>query len=416
MTKIIAVIGAGYGDEGKGVITDYFAHRHDNAIVVRFNGGAQAGHTVLTPCGKRHVFSHIGCGSFSNTDTMLSAHFICNPLIFKGEMCEFMLKHGDAPRVYVHPSCLVTTPIDIIINQILEIRRDQDRHGSVGLGINETIERSLIADFKLTVEDLRQGTEHLDQKIQHIRDNWLNLRLTPDDDATAAELKLLDALNSDLLWFDYRNAVYYFLYHTIILDDYYFDNYDTIIFEGAQGLQLDQTYGVFPHVTRSNTGVKNIIDILEHVNNIESIDIHYITRAYVTRHGHGPLFGEQELPYNIVDETNVPHEFQGSIRYAPLSFNILYDAIFTDFDHIKSAKDHISSKAKAKIVVTCMDQIQETGLCFDYMNNDTPSHIVTKRWGAEYRDILLDHAHFVSYGPTRNDVIELVDPVIQIVD
>ena len=416
MTKIIAVIGAGYGDEGKGAITDYFAHRYDNSIVVRFNGGSQAGHTVLTPCGKRHVFSHIGSGSFSNTDTMLSEHFICNPLIFKGEMAEFTLKHGDAARVYVHHNCLVTTPVDMIINQILEIRRGGDRHGSVGLGINETIERSLINEFKLTVEDLRQGEKHRNAIIDNIQANWIDLRLPKIDNPCERECKLLRTLLSEQLWFDFRLAIDHFLYYSTILDGYYFDGYDTIIFEGAQGLQLDQTYGVFPHVTRSNTGVKNIIEILDHVDNIESINIHYITRAYVTRHGHGPLFGEQELPYNIVDETNVPHEFQGSIRYAPLSFNILYDAIFADYDYIKSAKAHISSKAKAKLVVTCTDQIQEIGLCFDYMNNDTPSHIATKRSGHEYLSILLDHAHFASYGPTRADVVELAEPVIQIVD
>lgn len=53
------VIGANYGDEGKGLITDYLAALdHSNTLVVRFNGGAQAGHTVQTPSGLRHVFSH----------------------------------------------------------------------------------------------------------------------------------------------------------------------------------------------------------------------------------------------------------------------------------------------------------------------------------------------------------------------
>ena len=66
MTRVIAVVGAGYGDEGKGAITDYFAHHNPNSIICRYNGGAQAAHTVTTPDGKRHVFSHLGAGSFSD--------------------------------------------------------------------------------------------------------------------------------------------------------------------------------------------------------------------------------------------------------------------------------------------------------------------------------------------------------------
>ena len=60
--RVKAIIGANYGDEGKGLATDYLTG--PDSLVVRFNGGAQAGHTVCTPSGQRHVFSHIGAGSF----------------------------------------------------------------------------------------------------------------------------------------------------------------------------------------------------------------------------------------------------------------------------------------------------------------------------------------------------------------
>ena len=64
--KAFAIIGAAFGDEGKGLMTDYLASNHDGkALVVRFNGGAQAAHTVQTPSGQRHVFKHLGSGSFS---------------------------------------------------------------------------------------------------------------------------------------------------------------------------------------------------------------------------------------------------------------------------------------------------------------------------------------------------------------
>lgn len=65
--EIKIVIGANFGDEGKGLITDYFCHQllvagHD-VLNIRHNGGAQAAHNVVTPDGKQHVFSHFGAGS-----------------------------------------------------------------------------------------------------------------------------------------------------------------------------------------------------------------------------------------------------------------------------------------------------------------------------------------------------------------
>ncbi len=60
------VIGAQFGDEGKGKISDYYAAAFGtDGIVARFNGGAQAGHTVVTPDGLRHVFGHIGSGALA---------------------------------------------------------------------------------------------------------------------------------------------------------------------------------------------------------------------------------------------------------------------------------------------------------------------------------------------------------------
>ena len=62
MKTVKIVIGANFGDEGKGLMTDYFASKNNNSIVVMHNGGAQRGHTVVTPEGIRHVFHHFPQG------------------------------------------------------------------------------------------------------------------------------------------------------------------------------------------------------------------------------------------------------------------------------------------------------------------------------------------------------------------
>jgi adenylosuccinate synthase len=81
--KGFAVIGAFFGDEGKGLMTDYLANKlGKNTLVIRYNGGAQAGHTVATTCGRRHVFKHFGSGCFLEAPSYLSEFFICNPILF----------------------------------------------------------------------------------------------------------------------------------------------------------------------------------------------------------------------------------------------------------------------------------------------------------------------------------------------
>src|SRR5580692_10593922 len=110
-----AVIGANFGDEGKGAVTDYLCAQ-GAGMVVRYNGGAQAGHTVVTPEGKRHVFHHFGSGTLASVPTFLSQFFVCNPLAAMYEVNE-LLTLGVNPLLYAHPNCLVTTFADMIINQ-----------------------------------------------------------------------------------------------------------------------------------------------------------------------------------------------------------------------------------------------------------------------------------------------------------
>ncbi len=81
------VIGAQFGDEGKGRLIDHYATlAGGDSIVIRFNGGAQAGHTVVTPEGQRHIFSHVGSGAFAGAATFLSRFFVANPILLLKEM------------------------------------------------------------------------------------------------------------------------------------------------------------------------------------------------------------------------------------------------------------------------------------------------------------------------------------------
>ena len=87
------VIGAGFGDEGKGHYVDILCNR-PNTLNVRFNGGAQASHTVVTPDGERYPFSNVGAGTFTGAATYLSAYYLVNPVYFVLELSSATTKNS----------------------------------------------------------------------------------------------------------------------------------------------------------------------------------------------------------------------------------------------------------------------------------------------------------------------------------
>jgi adenylosuccinate synthase len=129
-----------------------------------------------------------------------------------------------------------------------------------------------------------------------------------------------------------------------------------IVFEGAQGLLLDMDRGLkFPYVTRSNTGLKNVLALAADAG-IARLDVVYMTRAYLTRHGAGPLpYEAPGLAFaDVVDRTNQPNPWQGALRVAPLDLDLLRTTIADDLGDAADGGITIN----AGIGVTCLDQIR----------------------------------------------------------
>lgn len=362
--KAKVVIGAGFGDEGKGLFTDYFSSMTERSVVIRFNGGAQAGHTVTTPEGKRHVFSHFTSNLFlDNARCYFSKYFIVNPVVFFKELNE-LNELGIKPVIAAHDDCYITTPYDMMINQWLEKSRgDHKRHGSCGLGIGETIHRSEVANKPLQLKDT-ESLIRLREKMIIIsnffekRVRELGLQKYYKEAGIILHEKLIDRFMEDIIEMKrYINIGVNNLKHS------FFKDYE-IIFEGAQGLMLDQVMGDFPHVTRSNTGLKNVIQICNE-NDIKELDVLYATRCYKTRHGAGVLSHElTEKPYpDIKDKTNIPNEYQGTLRFAYLDVNELLSYIKKDIDSIKNESNKI--KINKIIGITCLDQTREVSFYLD---------------------------------------------------
>ena len=333
-----AVIGANFGDEGKGLVTDWLC-RQGAGMVVRFNGGAQAGHTVVCADGRRHVFKHFGSGSFVDVPTYLSQYFIVNPILFFHEL-EELTALGVVPQIYAHPECIVTTFADMFINQELENRRGNNRHGSVGLGINETVERSGIPELKITMADLWNNSKSLERKLVEICSKYATFRTGKPIGAPEAMIHAFIEACTELAEQIHPLGI---------------EQCKDPVFEGAQGLLLDQNNKQFyPHVTRSNTGMQNVISLCEQAG-IADIDAYYVSRTYLTRHGAGVLPGEDPgLMY--YDNTNAEHRFQGRIRFAPLDYSVLRARIEADF-----------GGRSYKLIMTHMDQLISANPAYAYV-------------------------------------------------
>ena len=317
MKDIKIVIGGNMGDEGKGLMTDYFSQRK-NGIVVCSNGGAQRGHTVVTPNGIRHVFHHFGSGTFNGASTYLSEDFICNPIIFKQEYDE-LINLGCILEVYINKNCMITTPWDMMANQIIEESRGKDKHGSCGLGIFETIKRYQVGvtDVNFSIRDYY--LEKFEKEKLSLSDKWEKLFFDDGifhhfvDDLTFMNVHSVEMKTNDFL-----------------------NDFDNIVFEAAQGLLLDQNnIDYFPHLTPSNTGIKNPQKIIENTTWTDEINVEtcYVSRTYLTRHGAGKFPGECDKslinPF-MFDKTNVPNPHQDKLRYGMLDLKELYDRCVKD--------------------------------------------------------------------------------------
>ena len=316
---IRAVIGKNFGDEGKGLAVDYFCGRVPHCLVVKHNGGAQAGHTV-TFDSKRFVFHQLSSGSFRGADTYFATTYYPDFYKIGEEMAEFYEMAHFIPKII----CNVKTPLiyidDIIINMALEESRGKNRHGSCGMGINEGDLRSK-AGFMITAGDLfGKSASEFAKKLSEIREEYGKKRFrelglssgSPEYEEMLCSKEILYNASEEMM----RNAeqISFAEEENAILQ-----SAPEIVFETGQGLLLDCDNMYFqPHVTASKTGLANITALLEKAD-LSLSEVCYVSRTYVTRHGAG------ELPYETkpealegveADLTNVENPWQGRIRYA----------------------------------------------------------------------------------------------------
>lgn len=333
--KVSIVLGLTFGDEGKGVTTQWLCKqalkygRHP--IVVRFNGGAQAAHTV-NHNGEEHICSTYGSGVLLGVPTFLDEAFFFDPIC---AFNEYKTLEDKNPVLLVHPHCRIVTPYDILAGcNNAKVLSD----GTCGKGIFQTFKRY----NSLSFEDVllhKDQEDFLRMFLYHVRKYYQCDKIYELEDRFVESMRNLP----------------------FTVTESPIDKYEETIYEGAQGLLLDMDYGFFPNVTPSHTGLDNIP-----LERLRESDVYLVTRTYTTRHGNG-YDPRHKLLWDLSDkhETNVGNAFQGPFKTGMLEFGLIHKAI--DRHHLDVWQKKYD--LKYHLMVTHGDLPLRHGF-FDYLFSD----------------------------------------------
>ncbi len=320
--QAIITVGLGFGDEGKGATVDHLTREMSADLVVRYSGGAQAGHNVVLSDGRRHTFSQFGAGTFAGARTFLGPRMIISPATMVPEADHLRTLGVSDPwsMMVVHPDCLVATFYHVLMNRLREVARGKQRHGSCGLGIGEARHYWLrYGQDAVTAGDLHDRTA-LVQKMVLLRERLLlEMQDLPQVDKQLAEelRESFPAEEAD----DLRRCA------ERLEIDRRLPRAEGVIFEGAQGVLLDEWYGFHPHTTWSTVTPRHAFELLADVPDVEP-SVLGITRAYTTRHGAGPFpTACQKMTESLADAGNPHNPWQGRLRSGPLDLMLIDYAV-----------------------------------------------------------------------------------------
>jgi adenylosuccinate synthase len=354
------VTGLGFGDEGKGAVVDHLAHEHNARATVFVNGGAQRAHNVVSKIHgmgnppAHHTFSQFGSGTFAGAETWHSKHSLIDPHAFFLE-CDELSKHVPLPwkRVMVQRGAKVVTPFHIYANKLREIARGADRHGSCGMGIGETVwaeQQGIVLRVEdLAVRDSRVLYGRL-REIQAFYERVMHdtVRFIKGGEFLPEWRKLI---SDDVVQ---ESVEIYRTFARVIpvFGEMYFEQDQTYIFEGSQGVLLDEFNGFHPHTTWSTTTGENAQKLLAEMGYAgyrEPVKHIGVMRSYMTRHGQGPFvtenFAMNDDP-RFAEAHNGLGEWQGAWRRG-----------WTDLAAIEYAL-RATGDPQIELAVTHLDRVQ----------------------------------------------------------
>ncbi len=281
--KVDVLLGLQWGDEGKGKLVDFITPNYD--IIARFQGGANAGHTLIFD-GKKHVLHLIPSGIFrDNCINIIGSGVVIDPIALVQEI-KLLESHGInvIPKLIISKKAHLILPTHRVLDKVSELDKGDKKIGSTLKGIGPTY-MDKTGRNGIRMGDIFVG---LKEKYNNLKEK--HFLIMERHKSTLLELDLFKQIeNEEKEWFDSIE----FLKLIDIIDSEYFINKSlkerkTVLAEGAQGSLLDVDYGTYPFVTSSNTTISGVISGLGVApHSIGSVT--GIFKAYTTRVGSGPF-------------------------------------------------------------------------------------------------------------------------------
>ena len=352
MSKNVVVLGTQWGDEGKGKIVDLLTDQA--GVVVRFQGGHNAGHTLVID-GEKTVLHLIPSGILrENVACLIGNGVVLSPEAALKEIGELEAKGVPVrDRLKISPACPLILPYHVALDQARESKRGNEKIGTTGRGIGPAYEdkagrRGLrlgdLQDEQRFTRKLRDVMEYHNfslEKYYHVEPLNVDKVLTESLEMGRELLPMMDDVTS--LLHAYRKAG------------------TNIMFEGAQGSLLDIDHGTYPFVTSSNTTAGGTAT----GSGFGPLYLDYvlgITKAYTTRVGSGPF------PTELFDATGEylakrGHEF-GATTGRPRRCG-WFDAVA-----LRTAVNINSISGLCLTKLDVLDGLETISICVGYINKD----------------------------------------------
>ena len=277
------VLGAQWGDEGKGKVTDFFASTAD--YVVRFQGGNNAGHTIVVGENKIALSLTPSGVLYPNCTPVIGSGCVVDIGFLKQELEMLNEKNINTDKLVISANAHVVMPYHKLLDELIEESLGENKIGTTKKGIGPCY-ADKIQRKGIRIQDLLDETNFEIKVRKNIED--VNLTLTKIYDHPPLVVDdILDEFST------YKDIVTNHVADTSLLIANAIKNKKTILFEGAQGTLLDIDHGTYPFVTSSNTSSGNAaIGSGVGPKNIDRIV--GVTKAYISRVGSGPFLTEQK--------------------------------------------------------------------------------------------------------------------------
>lgn len=350
MQEIKVVLGALFGDEGKGVTVQWLCKtamdEGKTVAVVRFSGGPQAAHTVRHN-GMEHICSTYGSGVLLGVPTYYVAGSVFDPICAYNEWKVLSGKMDTVPDIKLMNYLPCITHYDVEAN-----RKDTKAltDGTCGKGVWACINRHNSREYFMYTYSQFLLFKHKDKTFQSVCDYYQTER----------------DLDMDELYSNVCKERFFTVFHDNRKLAEELKGYDVVIFEGTQGLLLDAKKGFFPNVTATEVGLDPVMEYITHYEFGVTPEVYLITRTYLTRHGNG-YEPRHALEWDLSgkSETNVLNQYQGEFKTGAYERKLVERAVDRHTLDWFDRKMHIPFK----LVVTHMDVALKNGF-FDLDNGD----------------------------------------------